>query len=205
KEEADRSNVAKSRFLAAASHDLRQPLHALGLFAGALEDDVRDPEAQELVSKIRDSTRALEEMFDALLDVSRLDAGGMDVDVTDLSLLPLLQRLEAEFTPQAQHKGLRLRVMLSRLAVRSDPVLLSRIMQNLVSNAVRYTDRGRIVVGCRRRGGQVRLEVADTGRGVAPERRGGIFRGFHPVRPPPARPRGGRALRLPLRRRRAPP
>jgi two-component system, sensor histidine kinase len=196
KEEADRSNVAKSRFLAAASHDLRQPLHALGLFAGALEDGVRDPEARDLVSKIQDSTRALEEMFDALLDVSRLDAGVMDVHVTDLSLLPLLQRLEAEFTPQAQRKGLRLRVMPSRLAVRSDPVLLSRIMQNLVSNAVRYTDRGRIVVGCRRRGGQVRLEVADTGRGIAPERRGEIFEEFHRVEPDPARTGEGLGLGL---------
>jgi two-component system, sensor histidine kinase len=196
KEEADRSNVAKSRFLAAASHDLRQPLHALGLFAGALEDGVRDPEARDLVSKIQDSTRALEEMFDALLDVSRLDAGVMDVHVTDLSLLPLLQRLEAEFTPQAQRKGLRLRVMPSRLAVRSDPVLLSRIMQNLVSNAVRYTDRGRIVVGCRRRGGQVRLEVADTGRGIAPERRGEIFEEFHRVETDPARTGEGLGLGL---------
>jgi signal transduction histidine kinase len=196
KDEADRSNVAKSRFLAAASHDLRQPLHALGLFAGALEDRVREPEAGELVSKIQDSTRALEEMFDALLDVSRLDAGVMDVQVTDVSLLPLLQRLEAEFTPQAQRKGLRLRVMPSRLAVRSDPVLLSRILQNLVSNAIRYTDRGRIVVGCRRRGGQIRLEVADSGRGIAPERRREIFEEFHRVEPDPARTGEGLGLGL---------
>jgi CheY-like chemotaxis protein len=196
KEEADRSNVAKSRFLAAASHDLRQPLHALGLFAGALEDRIREPEAWELVSKIQDSTRALGEMFDALLDVSRLDAGVMDVHVTDVSLLPLLQRLEAEFTPQTRRKGLRLRVIPSRLAVRSDPVLLSRILQNLVSNAIRYTDQGRIVVGCRRRGAQVRLEVADSGRGIAPERRREIFEEFHRVEPDPARTGEGLGLGL---------
>ena len=195
-EEADRSNVAKSRFLAAASHDLRQPLHALGLFAGALEDRVRETEAQELVSKIQDSTRALEEMFDALLDVTRLDAGVTDAHVTDVALLPLLQRLEAEFTPQARRKGLQLRVMSSRLAVRSDPVLLARILQNLVSNAIRYTDRGRIVVGCRRRGGQVRLEVADSGRGIAPERRREIFEEFHRVEPDPARTGEGLGLGL---------
>ena len=177
KEEADRSNVAKSRFLAAASHDLRQPLHALGLFVGALDDRVHEPEARELVAKIQDSTCALEEMFDSLLDVSRLDAGVMDVGVTDVALLPLLQRLEAEFQPQTRRKGLGLRVVSSHLVVRSDPVLLSRILQNLISNAVRYTDRGRIVVGCRRRGAVVRLEVADTGRGIAPERRREYLRG----------------------------
>jgi signal transduction histidine kinase len=196
KEEADRSNVAKSRFLAAASHDLRQPLHALGLFVGALDDRVREPEARELVAKIQDSTCALEEMFDSLLDVSRLDAGVMDVSVTDVSLLPLLQRLEAEFQPQARRKGLRLRVVSSHLVVRSDPVLLSRILQNLISNAVRYTDRGRIVVGCRRRGAGVRLEVVDTGRGIAPERRREIFEEFHRLEQDPARAGEGLGLGL---------
>jgi signal transduction histidine kinase/CheY-like chemotaxis protein len=196
KEEADRSNVAKSRFLAVASHDLRQPLHALGLFVGALDDRVHEPGARELVCKIQESMRALEEMFDALLDVSRLDAGVMDVGVADVSLLPLLQRLESEFEPLARRKGLRLRVVPSRLVVQSDPVLLSRILQNLISNAVRYTDRGRIVVGCRRRGATVRLEVADSGRGIAPERRREIFEEFHRLEREPDR--GGEGLGLGL-------
>jgi signal transduction histidine kinase/CheY-like chemotaxis protein len=196
KDEAHRSNVAKSRFLAAASHDLRQPLHAIGLFAGVLAERVHDPEAQDLVTKIQRSTRALEEMFDGLLDISRLDVGAMDVSHADVRLQPLLERVADDFQAPAAAKGLRLRVVPTRLVVRTDAAQLWRIVQNFVSNAVRYTDRGRILVGCRRRGDTVRIDVLDTGRGIAPERRHEIFEEFRRCEDDPARAGEGLGLGL---------
>jgi signal transduction histidine kinase/ActR/RegA family two-component response regulator len=196
KEDAHRSNVAKSRFLAAASHDLRQPLHALGLLAGALDDRVHDPGARELVAQIQRSTRALEDTFDALLDISRLDAGAVDVSVSDVRLDPLLTRLAHDFEAQAALKGVRLRNVGSRLVVRTDPVLLWRILQNLLSNAIRYTDHGCILVGCRRRGERVRIDVLDTGRGIPPDRRRVIFEEFRRCEDDPRRAHEGLGLGL---------
>jgi signal transduction histidine kinase/CheY-like chemotaxis protein len=196
KEEAHRSNVAKARFLAAASHDLRQPLHALGLLAGTLGDRVHDPEARDLVAQIQRSTRVLEETFDALLDISRLDAGALEVTLSDVRLDPLLARLAHDFQAEASRKGVRLRVVGSRLSVRTDPVLLWRILQNLVSNAVRYTDRGGILVGCRRHGDRVRIDVLDTGRGIPPEQRRVIFEEFRRCEDDPRRAHEGLGLGL---------
>jgi signal transduction histidine kinase/CheY-like chemotaxis protein len=201
KDAADRENLAKSTFLATASHDLRQPLHALGLFVGALEDKVHDPEARALVKNIQASTQAMEEMFNAVLDVSRLDAGVLEAHVGDVPLGTLLARLRTELEPIAATRDLALRVVPTTLVVRSDPLLLRRILQNLITNALRYTDRGKVLVGCTRRGAEVRIHVCDTGRGIAPEVREQIFDEYHRAAGEDARSQGGLGLGLAIVRR----
>jgi signal transduction histidine kinase/CheY-like chemotaxis protein len=175
------ANQAKSRFLAAASHDLRQPLHALGMFVAQLRGRVTEPEAAALTGKVEAAVTALQQLLDAILDISRLDAGIVSPVHTDFPIAPLLERLAESFAPQAERKGLRLRVAPTRLAVQSDPVLLERVLLNLLANAVRYTQRGGIVIGCRRRGERVRIEVWDSGAGIAPEHRQAIFQEFYQV------------------------
>ena len=177
-QELELANQAKSRFLAAASHDLRQPMHALGLFIAQLRDKVDTPETLKLVEQARSSVDALGALFDALLDISRLDAGALAPNVEDFALDPLLQRMAEDFGPSAAGKGVDLRVVPSRLVVRSDPALLERILLNLVANAVRYTSGGRVLLGCRRRGAIVRIEVWDTGCGIPEERQEEIFHEF---------------------------
>ncbi|HEV7803116.1 MAG TPA: HAMP domain-containing sensor histidine kinase, partial [Burkholderiales bacterium] len=138
--EAEAANRAKSQFLAAASHDLRQPLHALGLYAAVLEEKVDQPEVRELTRSINSSVDALENLFSAIMDISKLDAGVLEANVTTFSVDTLLERVRAEFEQPARAKGLELRVHLCRRAVKSDPILLQRIVNNLVANAIRYTD-----------------------------------------------------------------
>jgi PAS domain S-box-containing protein len=178
KEEAERASVAKSRFLAAASHDVRQPMHALGLLLAALSRRVVDPEVRSIVSVMEESLAAMSELFNALLDVSKLDAGVVVPEIVDLPLAPLLARMANEFGPAALEKGLELRIVPCALAVRSDAVLLDRILRNLVSNAVVHTRRGRVVLGCRRSGDGVRIEVHDTGPGIPADQIGTIFQEF---------------------------
>lgn len=179
KDEAERANTAKSRFLAAASHDLRQPVHALRLFADSLRDEVAGhPRAEILLGRIQASIDATSAMFDALLDISKLEAGVIVRNVSDFPVQTLLARLETMFTPVAVERGLRYSVVASRAWVRSDPALLDRVLQNLVSNALKYTREGGVVVGCRRRRGCVSIEVWDTGPGIAPEHRDEIFQEF---------------------------
>jgi len=172
------ANRAKSRFLAAASHDLRQPMHALGLFVEQLSDMIKYPNARKIVDQVHASVEAMEQLLNALLDISKLDAGVLTPQIEDFSLATLLQRMENNFAAEARAKGLRLRVRPCDLAVRSDPLLLERIVMNLVSNAVRYTERGGIVVGCRRRGKRVRIEVWDSGIGIAEDKQREIFQEF---------------------------
>jgi signal transduction histidine kinase len=172
------ANLAKSRFLATASHDLRQPIHALRLFAEALGDG-DDPERMRgLAARIRDSADSLTAMFDELLDLSRLEAGAVEARPIDFPLGPLLEQLAAELSPEASAKGLALSIVPTAMVVRSDPLLLRRILQNLLVNALRYTERGRVLAGCRRRGRQLRIEVWDTGPGVPEHKRAEIFREF---------------------------
>ncbi len=175
------ANQAKTRFLAAASHDLRQPMHALGLFVAQLRGRIVEPEALAMVGKVESAVTALQELLDALLDISRLDAGVVTPSNTDFRLQPLLLRLDGVFAPQAEGKGIRLRAAPTRLAVRSDPVLLERILINLLANAVRYTQQGGVLVGCRRRGGNVRVEVWDSGIGIADTHRDSIFQEFYQI------------------------
>ena len=181
KEAAERANADKSRFLAATSHDLRQPMHALGLFAAALKEKVDAPEQIDLVRKIEDSVAALEGMFNVLLDVSKLEAGVLTAQPQAFLLQPLLTRLGREWGGRADEKGIRFRVRATDLAVQSDPIFLGRILNNLVKNAIRYTARGGVLVACRRRGDDVVIQVWDTGIGIAPEHIDHIFQEFYQV------------------------
>ncbi len=180
-EELVAANRAKSRFLAAASHDLRQPMHALGLFVTQLNSRIKDPENRHLTGRIEAAVSALQGLLDALLDVSRLDAGVVSANLIDFRVNTLLERIENAFAPDATDRGLRFRVARCRLAVHSDPVLLERILINLVANALRYSKSGGILIGCRRRGERVRIEVWDTGVGIAPEHRQAIFQEFYQI------------------------
>ncbi|MET0179099.1 MAG: PAS-domain containing protein [Novosphingobium sp.] len=164
----------KTRFLAAASHDLLQPLHAARLFAAALARKHTDP----LVDRIDQSIIAAEQLLRALLDISKLDAGGIVPQPTIFPLRPLLDELVGTFVDQAGAKGLRLRVAGGDQAVETDRILLRQILQNLIGNAVRYTVTGGIVVGVRRRGPDVRIEIIDSGPGIAEHQRQAIFREF---------------------------
>ena len=173
------ANLAKSRFLAAASHDLRQPLQALGMFVDQLRDHMKTAEGGRLVERIDVAVGAMNELFNALLDISKLDAGVLSTNVTAIPIARLLKRIEDTFAGAAREKGLSFRVVSSSAWVRSDVILLERVLLNLVSNAVRYTSVGGIVVGCRRRGQQICIEVCDTGPGIPEDQRRNIFGEFY--------------------------
>ncbi len=175
KEAAENANLAKSRFLAAASHDLRQPMHALNLYHGAMENIALSTEAQLLLSYARQCAVAMDDMFTVLLDMSRLDAGAVTPTLKTFPVQQLLERIRVEFEPPAKEKCLDLRVVSSKLFIRTDPALAERIMRNLVSNAVRYTHQGKILVGCRRRGNLLRLAVFDTGSGIPRDKQQSVF------------------------------
>lgn len=166
KEAAEAATQAKSRFLAAASHDLRQPLHALTLLTSALREQVRQEDARILVEHIDASANALEHLLNALLDLSRLEAGVVEARPECFPAQRTLDNLERQFAPLAREKGLRLRLRPTHLWLDSDPILLERILNNLLGNALRYTDRGGVLAGLRRHGDQVRFEVWDSGRGI---------------------------------------
>ncbi len=179
--EAERASRAKSRFLAAASHDLRQPLQAINMFVAVLKGSVQDRESLELVGSIQESLRATDDLLDALLEVSRLDAGVLQPRQREIAIADLMEHLENEFTSLATAKGLRLRTVVSSVLVRTDPALLGRILRNLMSNAIRYTESGRILLGCRRRGESLRIEVWDTGIGIPEDKCSAIFEEFYQV------------------------
>jgi signal transduction histidine kinase/integral membrane sensor domain MASE1/CheY-like chemotaxis protein len=172
------ANTAKSRFLAMASHDLRQPLHALGLFVAQLRTPLKPKERAKTVERVDAAVTEMTEMFNSLLDISKLDAGVLTPKIVEFSIARLLQKIEATFDQAAREKGLRLRVVPSDAWVRSDTLLLERILLNLVSNAMRYTLRGGIIVGCRRRGEMLRIEVWDSGPGIPEGHRQNIFGEF---------------------------
>jgi signal transduction histidine kinase/CheY-like chemotaxis protein len=169
----------KSRFLAAASHDLRQPMHALGLFVAQLRSHMTSAEGSHLVDRIDDAVTGMNELFNALLDITKLDAGALTPTIAEFPVAELLRRIGGTFAAVAQEKGLSLRLVSSSAWARSDPVLLERIVLNLVSNAVGYTNVGGIVVGCRHRGAKLRIEVADSGPGIPEDQRREIFREFY--------------------------
>src|SRR6266542_3105103 len=175
---AETANRAKSQFLAAASHDLRQPLHAMGLFAAALTTRARNPDVQPLVGSLNASVEALEALFAQLLDLSRLDAGALTPERCAVPLASLFERLRADFAPLAAARALALAVVPTRLAAHSDPVLLERILRNLIANALRYTEAGGVVVGVRRRPGALRIDVVDSGVGIAVADRERVFEEF---------------------------
>jgi signal transduction histidine kinase len=179
KSDADEANISKTRFLAAASHDILQPLNAARLYVTSLVERHGDGENARLVGNVDASLEAVEEILGALLDISRLDAGAMKPEIATFRIDELLKQLEVEFVPLAREKGLELVFVPCSLTARSDRRLLRRLLQNLVSNAVKYTPRGRVVVGCRRRRGRLRVDVYDTGLGIPQSKKRAIFKEFH--------------------------
>lgn len=180
-QELELANAAKSRFLAMASHDLRQPLHALGLFVAQLRTPLNSGERTKTIERVDAARKEMDEMFNSLLDISRLDAGMLTPNITEFPIANLLQKLETTFHQATREKGIQLRIRRSNAWVRSDAMLLERILLNLVSNAVRYTLWGGIIVGCRRRGETLRIEVWDTGPGIPKDQKQNIFGEFFQV------------------------
>ena len=178
KELAERANQSKSRFFAAASHDLRQPLHALSLFVAALKARTHQPETQTLIDNIEASTAAMELLFNALLDISRLDAGTIEPRRVHFPLQKMLDDLAHQFSAVAAEKHLRLRFRPCDATLYSDPLLIERILVNLITNAIRYTDDGGVLVACRRRGRALRISVFDTGRGIPADQQDSVFHEF---------------------------
>ncbi len=179
RDDAVNASYDKTRFLATASHDLRQPMHALGLFVGELQSKLTTNEQHKVVGKIEESVEALSNLLDALFDISKLDAGVVVVKIKTFSIEELLTRLTAEYTPLAQSKGINFRLVPCSANVSSDPILLERILINLISNAIRYTPvGGRVLVGCRIRGDRLRIEVRDNGIGIQFKDQSKIFREF---------------------------
>lgn len=199
--QAEKADRGKTRFLAAASHDLRQPLQAIAMFTAALKSTPHNKEDDAILSSIQECLSGANEILGALLDVSRLDAGVLKPQPQDFILCDMMEMLEAEFLPQARAKGLDLRFVASTAVVHSDPGLLGRIIGNLVANAVRYTEKGRILVGCRRLGQKLTIEVWDTGPGIAPAMRERIFEEFFQIGNPERDRRRGLGLGLAIAQR----
>jgi signal transduction histidine kinase/CheY-like chemotaxis protein len=190
------ANLSKSRFLAVASHDLRQPLHALNLFAAQLRSEKDQAERDRLAVRIDTAVANMNELFNALLDISKLDAGAMSANISEFPVNRVLNRIGATFTQAAGDKGLRLRVVASSAWIRSDAILIEQILLNLVSNAVRYTSAGGIVVGCRRVEGALRIDVCDSGIGIAADQQRSIFSEFYQVAAPERNSKVGLGLGL---------
>ncbi len=179
---AEIANRAKTQFFAAASHDLRQPLHAMGLFAQALRERTRESDVAPLVNSINESVNALEALFSELLDITRIDSGAIEVNPRDFRFGDMLHRLKLHFEASAFEKGLALRLRGASRTIFADPLLVERIVRNLVANAIRYTEDGTVLVGCRQRGNKVQLQVWDTGCGIEPAEQLRIFDEFYQVR-----------------------
>ncbi|HUQ29048.1 MAG TPA: ATP-binding protein [Usitatibacter sp.] len=184
KEELDRANRAKTHFLAAASHDLRQPMQAAVLLVESLRERVADPETRRIVKSIRSSVTSMAALLNAILDVSRFDAATVRPVRRHFRAGDLLERVRAAFAAQAQSKRLELRVVMSSAVIETDPELLFRILGNITENALRYTERGTVLVGCRRRVDGVAFEVRDTGPGIPETEIAHIFREFYQVEGP---------------------
>lgn len=179
KEISERANRSKTQFLAAASHDVLQPLHAAQLVLSALEDEQTGERGRQLVAQVQRSLDTMHELISTLLDISRLDAGVIRPEPESVALMPLVDSVVSVFQPIAAQKNLALRTRVGPVHVRTDTAMLRRILQNLVSNAIRYTGCGAVLIGTRRRGESVALEVIDTGCGIAESEREAIFEEFH--------------------------
>ena len=178
KHKAELANKAKSRFLAAASHDLRQPLQTLSLLQGLLEKAVKTEKEQKLVSRLAETMGAMSSMLNTLLDINQIEAGTIHADKVDFPFKDLLDRLGDEFSYQAQAQGLVLRTVSCGLSIHSDPNLLGQMIRNLLSNAFKYTKRGKVLLGCRRHEDTLSIEVWDTGVGIPNELLQSIFEEF---------------------------
>ncbi|MBZ9732254.1 hybrid sensor histidine kinase/response regulator [Mesorhizobium sp. CA18] len=179
KESAELANLSKTRFLAAASHDVLQPLNAAHLSVSALAEVQASDEGRKLVRQVERSLETMEDLLRTLLDISKLDAGVVQPEIVDVSLEALFSSLRSDFLPEAAKKGLSLKFRPVNVAVRSDRTLLRRILQNILSNALRYTRSGGVLVGTRHRGDTIRIDVADTGCGIPEDQREAVFEEFH--------------------------
>lgn len=195
-QEAERANLAKSKFLAAASHDLRQPIHAQGLFLAVLSRSELTAQQRELLASASAASDASAEMLNTLLDISRIEAGVIVPQLQAFRLQPLLNKIERELVQQADAKGLSYRSRETTLVVQSDQALVELVLRNLVSNAIRYTDRGGLLVVARQRGDQAVLEVWDTGIGIESSQQREVFREFHQLGNPERDRRKGLGLGL---------
>ncbi|HVG81431.1 MAG TPA: ATP-binding protein [Methylomirabilota bacterium] len=198
RDEAERANAAKSKFLATASHDLRQPFQAMRLFHHILQSRLTDNAMREIATRLGEAMQAGEELLNALLDISTLEAGTVEPRVSDFPIQPMLTRLTQEFEAQAAAKGLDFRMVPSSAVVRSDPVLLERMVRNLLNNALRYTQRGGILLGCRRASGRMSLSVVDSGIGIPPEKQQAVFEDFFQIGNPERDRSQGLGLGLPI-------
>ncbi|TPN88576.1 hybrid sensor histidine kinase/response regulator [Mesorhizobium sp. CU2] len=179
KETAEQANLSKTRFLAAASHDVLQPLNAAHLSVSALAEVQTSEEGSKLVRQVERSLETMEDLLRTLLDISKLDAGVVQPEIGDVCLEALFSSLRSDFLPEAEKKGLSLKFRPVHVLVRSDRTLLRRILQNILSNALRYTRAGGVLVGTRHRGDTIRIDVADTGCGIAEDQREAVFEEFH--------------------------
>ena len=179
--EAEIANRAKTQFFTAASHDLRQPLHAMGLFAEALRSKSHDHEVAQLVNSINESVDALEGLFSELLDITRIDSGGVEVNPAHFEMGEIFRKIRLHFEPAAFEKGLGLNIRGGQHVALADPLLVERIVRNLVSNAIRYTTDGTVLVSCRKRGEHLLVQVWDTGPGIREEERQRVFEEFYQV------------------------
>lgn len=177
--ELETANRAQKRFLAVASHDLRQPVYALGLLISSLRGKTDPVEIQRIVARAGTTIELVAELLDNLLDISKLDVGVVQPNLKEFPIAALLERISSDFAPETLAKNVILRVAPSSVVVRSDPLMLGRILLNLVSNAIRSTPSGKILVGCRRRKGHIRVEVWDTGIGIEPDHQQAIFQEFY--------------------------
>ncbi|WP_373476072.1 chemotaxis protein CheB [Sphingorhabdus sp.] len=180
-QQADRANAAKSRFLAAASHDLRQPLQTLALLQGLLAKIVEGPRAQQLVKRVDDTLGAMSGMLNTLLDINQIEAGTVRAEVATFPVGDLLQRLRDEFAYHADAKHLSLRLVPCSLSIASDPRLLEQILRNLIANAIKYTADGKVLIGCRRQKDHLRIEIWDSGVGIDAADLQAIFDEYHQV------------------------
>ena len=178
KDALDEANRAKTRFLAAASHDLRQPMQAITLLVESLQDRSREPEIRAMVESIRSSVTTMAALLNAILDISKFDSGTVRPEREHFVVGPVLDRLRHAYAPASANKGIELRVVPSSAVLETDPILVYRILSNLTDNALRYTTSGRVLVGCRRRKGGVSIEVWDTGPGIPEDKQREIFREF---------------------------
>ena len=194
--EAEHATLAKSRFLATASHDLRQPLQTLGLLNGALRRMIHDEECLEVLDQQEQAIDAMSRLLNALLDISKLESGVIKLDLTDFDLAPLFEQLRRDFSGVAASKGLRLAFDTPPVHVHSDPALVSQVLRNLLSNAIKYTQNGSVELRCENRPGQLHIEVRDTGVGIAPDQVGLIFEEFYQVGVSPNSSRDGFGLGL---------
>jgi signal transduction histidine kinase/CheY-like chemotaxis protein len=196
KEDAERANAAKSRFLAVASHDLRQPMHAISLLVGLLSQKVHGPDLIGILSKLQGSVDAMEDLFNSLLDISKLDAGAVHPHIEEFPIEELLERVRSSFAAVADQKGIELQVVSSSAIVRSDAALLERIIFNLVSNGIRYTIKGHVSLGVIRDGDLLQVAVQDTGVGIAAEYHQRIYDEFFQIATPARNRSGGLGLGL---------